>query len=94
MGTLFSDVALQVLSFRDRERAYQHPPASSGGYHGGKGQGVRSGRPSRPLPENYHNAYQRRKARVNSGTAAVKERRMPLSMFQYRAKICEQAKLL
>lgn len=51
-------------------------------------------RPPRPLPENYHSAYQRWKAGVITGTAAAKECGMPLSTFRYRAEIYEKVKLL
>ena len=57
-------------------------------------RGVRFGRPPRPLPENYHSAYQRWKAGAITGTAAAKECGMPLSTFRYRAEIYEKAKLL
>lgn len=59
-----------------------------------KTRGVRFGRPPRPLPENYHNAYQRWKAGAITGTAAAKECGMPLSTFRYRSAIYENAKLL
>ena len=59
-----------------------------------KARGVRFGRPPRPLPENYHSAYQRWKAGTITGTAAAKECGMPLSTFRYRAEIYEKAKLL
>lgn len=52
------------------------------------------GRPPRPLPENFHSAYQRWKAGKITGTAAAKECGMALSTFRYRAAIYENAKLL
>ena len=55
-----------------------------------KARGVRFGRPPRPLPENYHSAYQRWKAGTITGTAAAKECGMPLSTFRYRAETYEK----
>lgn len=48
----------------------------------------------RPLPENYHSAYQRWKAGAITDTTAAKECGIPLSTFRYRAEIYEKAKLL
>ena len=59
-----------------------------------KAKGVRFGRPPKPLPDNFHEEYQRWKQGEITGTAAAKECGMPLSTFRYRAEIYENAKLL
>jgi len=94
MGTFLSDIVLQVLSFvAENERTNIHQRQAEG-IAAAKARGVRFGRPPRPLPENYHNAYQRWKQGEITGTAAAKECGMPLSSFRYRAEIYEKAHLL
>lgn len=90
MGTFLSDIVLQVLSFVSENERTSIRQRQAEGIVAAKARGVRFGRPSRPLPENYHNAYQRWKA----GTTATKECGMPLSTFRFRAEIYEKAKLL
>ena len=81
MGTFLSDIVLQVLSFvAENERASIRQRQAEG-IAAAKARGVRFGRPPRPLPENYHSAYQRWKAGTITGTAAAKECGMPLSTF-------------
>ena len=94
MGTFLSDIVLQVLSFVAENERTNIRQRQAEGIATAKARGVRFGRPPRPLPENYHNAYQRWKAGVITGTAAAKECGMPLSTFRYRAEIYEKAKLL
>ena len=94
MGTFLSDIVLQVLSFvAENERANIRQRQAEG-IAAAKARGVRFGRPPRPLPENYHSAYQRWKAGAITGTAAARECEMPLSTFRYRTEIYEKAKLL
>ena len=93
-GTLIADIVLQLLSYvaqTERENIRQRQRE---GIAAAKARGVRFGRPPKPLPENYHSAYQRWKAGAITGTAAAKECGMPLSTFRYRAEIYEKAKLL
>jgi len=94
VGTFLSDIVLQVLSFvAENERVNIHQRQAEG-IAAAKARGVQFGRPSRPLPENYHDCYQRWKAGKITGTAAARECGMPLSTFLYRAEIYEKAKLL
>ena len=90
-GTLIADIVLQLLSYvaqTERENIRQR---QAEGIAAAKARGVRFGRPPRPLPENYHSAYQRWKAGTITGTAAAKECGMPLSTFRYRAAGFEDA---
>jgi len=94
MGTFLSDIVLQVLSFVAENERTNIRQRQAEGIAAAKARGVRFGRPPRPLPENYHSAYQRWKAGAITGTAAAKECGMPLSTFRYRAEIYEKSKLL
>ncbi len=94
MGTFLSDIVLQVLSFVAENERTNIRQRQAEGIAAAKARGVRFGRPPRPLPENYHSAYQRWKAGAITGTTAAKECGMPLSTFRYRAEIYEKAKLL
>ena len=91
MGTFLSDIVLQVLSFVAENERTNIRQRQAEGIAAAKARGVRFGRPPRPLPENYHSAYQRWKSGVITGTAAAKECGMPLSTFRYRAAGFEDA---
>ena len=94
MGTFLSDIVLQVLSFvAENERINIHQRQAEG-IAAAKARGVRFGRPPSPLPESFHDVYQRWRDGKITGTAAARECGMPLSTFRYRAEIYEKAKLL
>ena len=94
MGTFLSDIVLQVLSFVAENERTNIRQRQAEGITAAKAKGVRFGRPPCPLPENFHQAYQRWKSGKITGTAAAQECGMPLSSFRYRAEIYEKAKLL
>lgn len=94
MGTFIADLVLQILSFVAQNERENIRKRQAQGIAAAKARGVKFGRPPRPLPENYHSAYQRWKAGKITGTAAAKECGMPLSTFRYRAEIYEKAGLL
>ena len=91
VGTFLSDIVLQVLSFVAENERVNIRARQAEGIAAAKARGVRFGRPPRPLPENYHSAYQRWKAGKITGTAAARECGMPLSTFRYRAAIYEKS---
>ena len=91
VGTFLSDIVLQVLSFVAENERTNIRQRQAEGIAAAKARGVRFGRPPKPLPENYHSAYQRWKAGKITGAAAAKECGMPLSTFRYRAEIYEKA---
>lgn len=94
MGTFLSDIVLQVLSFVAENERVNIRQRQAEGIAAAKARGVRFGRPPRPLPDNFHSAYQRWKAKKITGTAAAKECGMPLATFRYRAAIYEKSALL
>ena len=87
MDTFLSDIVLQVLPFVAENERTNIRQRQAEGIAVAKANGVRFGRPPKPLPENFHNVYQRWKAGKITGTAAAKECGMPLSTFRYRAEI-------
>lgn len=94
MGTFLSDIVLQVLSFVAENERTNIRQRQAEGIATAKAKGVRFGRLPQPLPENFHNIYQRWKQGEITGTAAAKACGMPLSTFRYRAEVYEKAKLL
>lgn len=94
MGTFLSDIVLQILSFVAENERSNIRQRQAEGIAAAKAKGVRFGRPSSPLPECFHDAYQRWRAGKITGTVAAKECGMPLSTFRYRAEIYEKNKLL
>jgi len=94
MGTFLSDIVLQVLSFVAENERTNIRQRQAEGIAAAKARGVKSGRPPKPLPEGFHDAYQRWKHGEITGTAAAKECGMPLATFRYRAEIYEDAALL
>lgn len=94
LGTFISDLVLQLLSFVAENERTNIKQRQAEGIAAAKAKGVRFGRPPKPLPDNFHEAYQRWKQGEITGTVAAKECGMPLSTFRYRAEIYENAKLL
>ena len=94
LGTFISDLVLQLLSFVAENERTNIKQRQAEGIAAAKAKGVRFGRPPKPLPDNFHEAYQRWKQGEITGTAAAKECGMPLSTFRYRAEIYENDKLL
>ena len=89
VGTFLSDIVLQVLSFVSENERANIRQRQAEGIQAARLRGVRFGRPTKPLPENFHSAYQRWKGGVISGAAAARECGMPLSSFRYQARLYE-----
>lgn len=94
MGTFLSDIVLQVLSFVAENERTNIRQRQAEGIAAAKAKGVRFGRPPRPLPENFHEAYQHWKSGKCTCTAAAKECGLPLSTFRYRAEIYKNTTIL
>ena len=94
MGTFLSDIVLQVLSFVAENERNAIRQRQAEGIAAAKAKGVRFGRPPKPLPEDFHIAYQQWKQGKITGTAAAKVCDMPLATFRYRAKKYEKNNLL
>ena len=94
LGTFLSDIVLQVLSFVAENERTNIRQRQAEGIAAAKARGIRFGRPPKPLPDGFHQAYQQWKSGALTGTAAARMCKMPLSTFRYRAEIYEKAKLL
>lgn len=93
MGTFLSDIVLQVLSFVSENERTNIRQRQAEGIAAAKAKGIRFGRAPKPLPDGFHDVYQRWKRGEITGTTAAKECGMPLSTFRYRAEIYGKATL-
>lgn len=94
MGTFLSDIVLQVLSFVAENERTNIRQRQTEGIAAAKAKGIRFGRPPKPLPENFHQVYQKWKNGKITGLSAAKACGMPMSTFRYRADVYEKSKLL
>ena len=93
LGTFISDVVLALLSYVAENERTNIKQRQAEGIAAAKANGIRFGRPPKPLPENFHEIYQRWKGGKITGVEAAKQCGMPMSTFRYRAEIYEKAKL-
>ena len=94
LGTFLSDIVLQVLSFVAENERTNIRQRQADGIAAAKARGIRCGRPPKPLPDGFHQAYQQWRSGALTGTAAARKCKMPLSTFRYRAEIYENVRLL
>lgn len=67
MGTFLSDIVLQVLSFVAENERVNIRQRQAEGIAAAKARGIHLGRPPEPLPENFHQVYQKWKSGLNHG---------------------------
>ena len=91
MGTFLSDIVLQVLSFVAENERTNIRQRQAEGIAAAKDKGIRFGRPPLPLPENFHENYQRWKSGEITCTTAAKACGLPLSTFRDKAAVYEKA---
>ena len=87
VGTFLSDIVLQVLSFVAENERSNIKQRQAEGISAAKIRGVRFGRPPRPIPEDFTNAFLRWERGEISGRAAASECGMPRSTFYKKAKL-------
>ena len=90
MGTFLSDIVLQVLSFVAENERSNIRQRQAEGIAAAKAKGIRFGRPPLPLPENFHENYQRWKSGEITCTTAAKACGLPLSTFRDKAAVYEK----
>lgn len=91
VGTFLSDIVLQVLSFVAENERSNIRQRQAEGIAAAKAKGIRFGRPPLPLPENFHENYQRWKSGEITCTTAAKACGLPLSTFRDKATVYEKA---
>ncbi len=91
MGTFLSDIVLQVLSFVAENERTNIRQRQAEGIAVAKAKGIRFGRPPLPLPENFHENYQRWKSGEITCTVAANACGLPLSTFRDKAAVYEKA---
>lgn len=94
MGTFLSDIVLQVLSFAAENERNNIRQRQAEGIAAAKAKGVRFGRPSKPLPQNFYAVYRKLKSGQLSWSAAANECKMPLTSFRYRVRKYEKGEIL
>ena len=85
MGTFLSDIVLQVLSFVAENERKNIRERQREGIEAARLRGVRFGRPSKPLPENFQEVLGKWTAREISGTEAARQCNMPSTSFYRKA---------
>ena len=86
MGTFLSDTVLQVLSFVAENERKNIRERQKEGIKAAKVRGTQFGRPQKPLPNNFKEAYRKWTANEISGKEAAEQCEMPLSTFYRRAR--------
>lgn len=86
MGTFLSDIVLQVLSFVAENERKNIRQRQKEGIEAAKLRGVRFGRPTKPLPENFDEVFSQWVEKKITGKEAARQCGMPLSTFLEKAK--------
>ena len=86
IGTFVSDIVLQVLSFVAENERVNIRQRQAEGIAAAKARGIKFGRPSRTLPENFDKVYQRWREQEISVAEAAAECGMPRSTFHDKAQ--------
>ena len=93
LGTLISDLVLALLSYVAESEYSTIHQRQAEGIAAARARGVKLGRPPKPLPDNFHEVYQKWKAEKISIKEAASQVNMPPSTFRYRANSYKKATL-
>ena len=91
MGTFLSDIVLQVLSFVAENERTNIKQRQAEGIAAAKARGVKFGRPTLPLPENFYEVHKEWRAKKISVKQAAAECGLPVSTFYDKARQFENA---
>lgn len=89
MGTFLSDVVLQILSFIAENERTNIKQRQAEGIAAAKAQGIKFGRPSLPLPENFFEVYSAWRNKEITLKQAAGECNMPIGTFYGKARKIE-----
>ena len=92
MGTFIADLVLQILSFVAESERTNIRRRQAEGIAAAKARGVKFGRPSKPLPENFGAMYRAWRGRQMTLRQAAQACGMPLSTFYAKAVRQETSK--
>ena len=93
LGTFISDLILALLSYVAETEYRTIHQRQAEGIAAAKARGVKLGRPPKPLPDNFHEVYQKWMAGKISTEEAARRVNMPPSTYRYRASIYKNARL-
>lgn len=87
LGTFISDLILALLSYVAESEYRTIHQRQAEGIAAAKARGFKFGRPPKPLPENFHEVYQKWKTGKLSVAEAARQCDMPRSTFYYKAQV-------
>ncbi len=90
LGTFLSDIVLQVLSFVAENERDTIRQRQAEGIAAAKARGVRFGRPSQPLPENFDQVYHAWRGKELTLSEAARACQMPVGTFYGKARKLEK----
>ena len=93
LGTFISDLILALLSCVAESEYQTIHQRQAEGIAAAKAKGIKMGRPTKPLPENFYEVYQIWKNGKVSTAEASRQVDMLVSTFRYRASIYKNATL-
>ena len=86
MGTFLSDIVLQVLSFVSENERTNISQRQAEGIAAAKARGIKFGRPSLPLPDNFYEIHREWRMKKISLKEAAKACDMPVGTFYGKAR--------
>ena len=86
MGTFLSDIVLQVLSFVSENERTNIRQRQAEGIAAAKARGIKFGRPSLPLPDNFYEIHREWRMKKISLKEAAKACDMPVGTFYGKAR--------
>lgn len=89
LGTFISDLVLQILSFVAENERENIRVRQAEGIAAAKANGVKFGRPERPLPDNFHEMHEAWRQKNISLRQAAEACQMPVGTFYSKARKLE-----
>lgn len=94
LGTFISDLILALLSYVAESEYRTIHQRQAEGIAAAKARGYKFGRPPKPLPDNFHEVYQKWKTGKLSVAEAARQCGMPRSTFYYKAQVYKNSTYL